>query len=63
MRLPIEHRAAARYETVNKETSVQLMDWTDRQITGAKLINISETGPPNCHRRGAHVESAGLGAG
>jgi hypothetical protein len=42
--LAIERRASVRYETVNKQTSVQFMDWTERQITGSKLVNISVTG-------------------
>ncbi|MFI5456629.1 MAG: PilZ domain-containing protein [Isosphaerales bacterium] len=44
MTLAIERRASFRSETVNKQTIVQFMDWTARQITGSKLVNISETG-------------------
>ena len=44
MTAAIERRAAVRSETVNKQTSVQFMDWTERRITRSKLVNISETG-------------------
>jgi hypothetical protein len=40
----IERRASVRYKTVNKQTSVQLMTWSERQITGSKLVNMSATG-------------------
>jgi len=42
--LAIERRASVRHETVHKQTSVQFMDWTERQIRRSTLGNISETG-------------------
>ena len=43
MTLAIERRASVRYETLNKQ-NVQFMHWTERRITGSKLVNFSETG-------------------
>jgi len=42
--LAIERRASIRHETVNKQTNLQFMDWTERRITRSRLANISETG-------------------
>jgi len=42
--LAIERRASIRHETVNKQTNLQFMDWTERRITGSRLANISQTG-------------------
>jgi len=43
--LAIERRTSVRYETLNNQTSVQLMDdRTGKRITRAKLLNISDGG-------------------
>jgi hypothetical protein len=45
MTLAVERRGSVRHETVNNQTSVQLMDdRTGKRITRAKLLNISTGG-------------------